>query len=114
VSASDPANAIDTPGILVYVLHGAGFEVPSAMHLNTSPGSAVTVPVFSPGPDSDTTVEFEDCGSMYIANQVNTKSWYLCLTSYGYTRITLAWNGGLTTEPQDPTCRKVDVERVWI
>jgi hypothetical protein len=38
--------------------------------------------------------------------------WYICDTYYGYSYTTLAWLLGTGT-PQNPTCMKVDVKRVF-
>jgi hypothetical protein len=129
VSASDEPNAIDTAGVLAYVLRaGGGLEVPSSMQLSNQLTSNVAIPVISPGWDDYTAVYFDECGSLYIpAYQDDTvsppesfpgtmrvKNWYVCLTRYTYTYTTLAWKVGLTGEPQNPSCQKVEVERVWV
>jgi hypothetical protein len=129
VSASQAPNAVDTSGVLVYVLYGGGgLVVPSAMRLSTNPTSNVGIPIFSPGQNEYSTLSFEQSGSMYIeAYQDDTvspptnfekplkvKNWYLCLTRWSYLYNTLVWKTGLTGQPQNPSCQKVEVERVWL
>jgi hypothetical protein len=115
VPASDAANAIDTPGVLVYVLQANGdLNVPSAMdiELSTESNGVANVPYFSPSTTTRITVAFEDSGSMYMLDStVKVKNWYLCSTSLGYNRITLAWVVG---EPKDSSCQRVEVVRAWI
>jgi hypothetical protein len=129
VSATDTPNAIDVPGVLGYTLIAGGdLIVPSAMEFSTSPTSNVAVPIFYPGWDRYSMVEFDERGEMYIeAYQDDTvspptyyptplkvKNWYICVTRWGYTYSTLVWKIGLTCEPQNPSCQKVVVERVWL
>jgi hypothetical protein len=129
VSASDEPNAVDTLGVLVYVLYGGGgLVVPSAMRLSITPTSNVGIPIFSPGYTEYSTLNFEQNGSMYIeAYQDDTvsppinfqtplkvKNWYMCLTRWSYTYNTLVWKIGLSDQPQNPSCQKVEVERVWL
>jgi hypothetical protein len=82
------------------------------MDISTESANGIDVPYFSPSSTTSATVNFEDSGSMYMLDTtVKVKNWYLCSTSYGYTRITLAWVVG---EPQDSSCQRVEVERVFL
>jgi hypothetical protein len=129
VSASDAPNANDTPGVLAYVLRaGGGLEVPSAMELSVQFTSNVAIPIISPGWDEYTSVYFDECGGLYIPayqddtvsppsyfpDTLKVRNWYVCLTRWSYTYTTFAWKVGLTGEPQNPSCQKVEVQRVWI
>lgn len=103
-------------------------NVPSAMRLSTSEVSNVAVPIFLPGESPYSLVLFDDCGSMYISAvqddtvtppkyfdpALKVMNWYICLTRWSYTYETLVWKVGLTGEPQNPSCEKVAVERVWV
>jgi hypothetical protein len=103
-------------------------KVPSAMEFYISPTSNVAIPIIYPGWDKYSTVEFDECEEMYLsAYQDDTvsppvyfepskkvKNWYVCVTRWAYTYSTLVWKVGLTGEPQNPSCVKVEVQRVWL
>jgi hypothetical protein len=36
------------------------------------------------------------------------------VTNWAYTYVTLTWKIGLTSEPQNPSCQKVEVQRVFV
>jgi hypothetical protein len=117
-------------GILGYDLVLSGGAVArSQMILQNSPTTNIAVPLFQPGRSKGATlVNFKDeCGSMYILNSVDdtvyprrlrsTKmfNWYVCTAIVGYEYQTLAWLVGdpRFATPQNPTCQKVDVKRVF-
>lgn len=97
------------------------------MSLALETTSNVANPTFYPGTDRFASVAFEEDGCLYIqADRDDTvtppayfnpsrhvKNWYVCLTRYSYTYTTLSWKVGLTGTPQNPTCQKVDVIRIW-
>lgn len=49
----------------------------------------------------------------YFNPNKKVKNWYICLTRYSYLYQTLSWKVGLTGRPQNPSCQKVDVIRVF-
>jgi hypothetical protein len=97
------------------------------MFLALDSTSNVANPTFYPGTDKSTSVAFEENGCLYIeASRDDTvsppvyfnpnrkvKNWYVCLTRYSYLYTTLSWKVGLTGTPQNPSCQKVDVIRVF-
>lgn len=97
------------------------------MHLEYNPSSNVAIPLFFPDADSGISVEFDVDEKLYIEGGVDdTKpydaspayagdvyNWYVCETHWGYTYPTLAWVLGIEA-PQNPSCQKVDVVRVFI
>ncbi|KAF2128961.1 hypothetical protein P153DRAFT_367259 [Dothidotthia symphoricarpi CBS 119687] len=124
------SNAFDTDGILSWVLsaNNGALLVPSAMSLSENVGTNIAIPIFMPGWDKYDLVAFEETGSMYISVYQNDtvspptyysptlklKNWYVCVTSYSYTYETLVFKIGVQGVPQNPSCTKVDVERVWV
>ncbi|KAH7411863.1 hypothetical protein DE146DRAFT_256601 [Phaeosphaeria sp. MPI-PUGE-AT-0046c] len=131
VSASAEPNAIDTQGILAFTLLASGsMQIPSSMQLSINPTSNVAVPTIYPGFQQYTVVQFDDSGSLYIPAYQNDfvsppespsppwkiKEWYVCLTRWSYLYTTLAWKVGMDSHspPQNPTCQKVEVLRVYI
>jgi hypothetical protein len=42
------------------------------------------------------------------------QNWYVCLTRYAYLYETLVWKIGITGEPQNPSCQKVQVYRQFV
>lgn len=119
----DPA--IGVTGLLTYELRGGNFNVSSPMELVYNPASNVAVPLVTPS-ENGQEVAFDDQNMLAIAqyiddtlagspNPYNPKllyRWYVCTTYEGYTYQTLAWVLGNGT-PQNPTCVKVDVLRVF-
>jgi hypothetical protein len=49
-----------------------------------------------------------------VDTEEKVKQWYVCTTDVGYVLETLAWVIGKQATPQNPTCQKVEVKRVWI
>jgi hypothetical protein len=117
-------------GILTYELRGGNFNESEPLSLSYSPTSNVAVPLFSPGYESQE-VAFDQSGHLNIQGYIDdttdpatiggstgtaTKpyyNWYVCTTYAGYTYQTLAWVVG-RNKPQNPTCVKVDVKRVFV
>jgi len=118
--------SIGVTGLLTYWLQGGNFYLSSPMELSYNPTSNVAVPLFTPGED-ETEVAFGDDNLLGIpnfgvddtiapANTYDPKTyyrWYVCDTYVGYAYTTLAWVMG-DTVPENPTCQKVDVLRVYI
>ncbi|KAF3034800.1 hypothetical protein E8E12_004639 [Didymella heteroderae] len=125
---NEAAGATGIDGLISWTLRAGGnFTVPSAMFLALDSTSNVANPTFYPGTDKSTLVAFEEDGCLYIqADRDDTvspptyfnpsrkvKNWHVCLTRYSYTYTTLSWKVGLTGTPQNPSCQKVDVVRVY-
>jgi len=113
------------PGILAFELQGGNFNESEPMILSYNPTSNVAVPLFEPS-DSGTLVAFDPCGKLNIQGYVDDTTypptvdvvdayyrWYVCTTYAGYTYRTLAWVMG-EYPPENPTCVKVDVTRVFV
>lgn len=97
------------------------------MSISPSLESNTVNPTFYPGTSSFTLISFEENGSAYLtANRDDTvsppeyynpprklKNWYICLTRWSYLYKTLSWKTGVTGEPQNPSCQKVDIVRVF-
>ncbi|ORY19542.1 hypothetical protein BCR34DRAFT_552386 [Clohesyomyces aquaticus] len=116
----------DNSGSLDYdLVIGDNQIVPSAMQLVIDPTSNVATPIIYPGGNSYTAVFFDKSEEMYIqswrddtvdpavSKEEKVKQWYICTTYYSYTYTTLAWVVGKHARPQNPTCQKVTVKRVW-
>ncbi|KAF2655470.1 hypothetical protein K491DRAFT_692931 [Lophiostoma macrostomum CBS 122681] len=126
-TSNSNSKASDVQGVLSYDLVIAdNTTVPSSMYLVDTWTSNVAVPILSPGYDPVTEVYFDAQDFMYILStqddtvspagqkQEKVKQWYVCTTYYGYTYDTLAWTVGKRAKPQNPTCQKVEVKRVWV
>ncbi|KAF2471237.1 uncharacterized protein BDR25DRAFT_223139 [Lindgomyces ingoldianus] len=130
-NTSDTTNSsTDNPGVLSYDFYyseNPTMMVPSAMTLSSLPTSDTAIPIIYPDNTTTTYVSFDECGSMYIGSYTDDRTsppsheflkvynWYLCTTYYAYTYTTLAWAmGGVGATPQNPTCQKIDVKRVFI
>lgn len=102
---------------------GGNFNLSSPMSLSYNPSSNVAVPLFEPS-DSGTEVAFKDDDLMGIPgflddtvsppayNATTYYRWYICETNAGYDYTTAAWVMGDTT-PQNPSCVKADIKRVF-
>ena len=113
-------------GQLTYLLRGSNFNESEPMVLSYSPSSNVALPIFEPA-YYGTYVAFDKTGKMNIQDYVddtvyppNTSKvtayyrWYACRTYYsGYQYTTLAWVVG-PNKPENPTCVKVDVKRLFV
>ena len=121
-------NADDTQGMLYWTLHAnnGALIVPSAMRFWINPTSNVAIMMFAPGDSQYNLVSFEaGSGAMYIPLRhdentgqsidppIKLKNWYMCKSAYSARLITMVWRIGTKGEPDDPTCYRVDVKRVW-
>lgn len=119
--------AANIPGILSYDLVIADNQtVPSSMNVASTLVSNVAVPVIYPGTSSAYEVYFDEADELYVLSwrddtvdpavgkEERLKQWYICTTYYSYTYVTLAWVIGKGVNPQNPTCQKVTVKRVWV
>ena len=125
--SNNDTKAADVPGVLSFdLLISDNMTIPSAMHLVDTFTSNVAVPILYPGYTPYTEVYFDSDDSMYIlsfrddtvnpavSKEEKIYQWYICTTSYAYTYVTLAWVIGKEATPQNPTCEKVIVKRVWV
>jgi len=117
---------IGKTGILTYNLPGGGSATyPSSLQLNVNPTTNVGVPLFFPGDDDAVELAFDKNNHMNIQGYIDDTvyppatgkvqayyRWYICDTQAGYAYTTLAWVYG-NKGPENPTCRKVDVKRVF-
>jgi hypothetical protein len=125
-SSSEPVDpTIGVVGLLTYELEGGNFNVSSPMQLVYNPASNVAVPMLTPS-YSGLEVAFDADNKLAIAQYIDDTEapspnpynaqllyrWYVCTTYDGYTYTTLAWALGKFA-PQNPTCEKVDVVRVF-
>lgn len=121
--------AVDNAGILYWNLTvNLNQTVPSAMRFSTDVTSNLAIPILMPGNSTYTTVYFTDGGCMYIPRAIDDtvspptyisppqklENWYICLTRYGYLYTTLTWKIGVTGTPQNPSCQKAQIQRVFI
>lgn len=121
----------DNQGILNWPLSLWGRDDPasSAMRFHYEAGTNLVEIMLEPWTDIYQLVWFEeDSASMYIAIDEDdtgkvrdwvvppkqVKNWYMCNSRYSIKLRTLAWKIGFVGEPQNPTCSKVDVVRVWV
>ncbi|KAF2788400.1 hypothetical protein K505DRAFT_200301, partial [Melanomma pulvis-pyrius CBS 109.77] len=126
--SSSANNDTDTQGSLHYTLVTANFNVTSTMGFSFDPSSNLAIPIISPGGNSATFVSFDSCGALYISDGIDDttdppgrdypgkklENWYICTTYWSYTYTTLAWKVGTPdVPPQNPTCQKVRVKRVF-
>ncbi|PSN60231.1 hypothetical protein BS50DRAFT_212359 [Corynespora cassiicola Philippines] len=123
------SDLVDEGGILGWSLtYNYNLTAPSSMQFSINPTSNVAIPIIYPGWTQYTLVNFDESGSMYIpwfvddtksppeypSPALKLKNWYICLTRWSYLYTTLTWKIGVTGEPQNPSCQKVDVTRVYV
>ncbi|KAE8443307.1 hypothetical protein EG329_002023 [Mollisiaceae sp. DMI_Dod_QoI] len=123
-SDATPDPVLGPAGSLNYELRGGNFNLSSPLTIPVNPISNVAVPLFTPG-EGTTSVGFDGENKLFVFGYTNdtvspptyeTKAyyrWYVCLTNAGYTYTTLAWVVG-PGSPENPSCVKVDVERVFV
>ena len=113
-------------GQITYLLRGGNFNLSEPLTLQYSTSSNVALPIFEPA-DYGTYMAFDKAGKLNIQDYVddtvyppNTSKttayyrWYACHTYYtGYQYTTLAWVLG-PNRPENPTCVKVDVKRLFV
>jgi hypothetical protein len=129
IYSQEPVNhtELGKPGILTWFLPVNGYGmVPSAANFYYDPTTDIAVPILETG-SSGTQLAFDDQDELLVqgyiqwcANPPNygetygLKRWYACRTYYsGYQYVNLAWALG-PNKPENPTCVKVDVKRVFV
>src|SRR5579871_3750417 len=98
-----------------------------AMFMDYNPSSNIAIPMFSPTSENAQIVDFNDNNNMYIPAggddmlvppntnaPPNLTRWYVCETNVGYNYTTLAWLLGDDSLPENSSCVKVDVKRVFV
>jgi len=125
-TAQDPpsTSVLGTIGILVWELRGGNFNLSSPLSLPVDPTTNVAVPLFWPGEENEVSIGF-DKDEMFIPQYIDDTvsppvydpkplyRWYVCTTNAGYVYQTLAWVVG-EGKPQNPSCQKVEVKRVFV
>jgi hypothetical protein len=114
-------------GALVYNLPAGDMLVSSPMSFTYEPSTNVALPLFTPGYETQY-IAFEKKNSLmtifsYVDDSTNPptangvtplKNWYVCQTYYSaYQYQTLTWVLG-SNKPENPSCVKVDVKRVFV
>ncbi|WPH03889.1 Hypothetical protein R9X50_00677200 [Acrodontium crateriforme] len=114
------------PGVLNWNLKGSNFVESEGMSFFVDPSTNVALPLFEPAYQSQY-VAFDGKDLMNIQSYLDdTKSppnseqaralyrWYVCNSNFeGYVYQTLNWVLG-NGKPQNPSCQKVDIKRVFI
>lgn len=125
--AVTPNATLGAPGWVTYLLRGGNFNESEPLGLYINPTTNVALPLFYPGGELATTMSFDSNNLLNIQGYIDDTQnpptsgdtvayyrWYSCTTYYtGYTYVTLAWVLG-EGNPQNPTCVKVDVKRVFV
>lgn len=125
-NTTGPDRSLLSEGYITYLLRGSNFNLSQPLGLSINPISNVALPMFQPGEEFSQTFWFDENGLLdiqgYIDDRVDgdpvavgpTYRWHACTTYYGgYVYQTLAWVLG-EGPPQNPTCVKVDVKRVFV
>ncbi|KAJ3495150.1 hypothetical protein NLG97_g3597 [Lecanicillium saksenae] len=125
--ATSPVEGYEPSGKLVWNMPYSGGVESEAMQFFYDPSTNVAHPLFEPSYTS-TYVSFDEKdGEMAIFSYVDDtknppvsgafkarKQWYACTTYFtGYTYHTLDWVVG-NGEPQNPSCVKTEVKRVFL
>ncbi|KAH6720676.1 hypothetical protein BKA61DRAFT_238333 [Leptodontidium sp. MPI-SDFR-AT-0119] len=120
-----PDDVLGYTGLVTWVLHGGNFNASSSLQLNPSPTSNVAVPLFFPGDGGFSSYGFDKEDKLFVAGYLDNSvsppvyktqafyHWYACITNAGYIYQTLAWVVG-PGAPENPSCQKVEVKRVFI
>jgi hypothetical protein len=119
-SISDSSTSVnDSPGMLWQLLVAAGgIEYPSPMQIIQDGQTELAMLNFFPG-QPFTAIRFAEDGAMYVSLNVNGKgdqkieSWYVCSTAREHEMETLNWKITMSGAPQNPTCQRVRVQRIY-
>lgn len=121
---STPTPDPTTQGWLTYELRGGNFNLSQPMKLSYDAATNIAVPLFYPDMNGQS-IGFDINNFMFIQGMDDTiqprnisvfkpyKRWYVCQTYVGYLLNTLAWGLGAAA-PQNPTCSKVEVKRIYL
>lgn len=123
-----PNATIGIPGILTWTLETSSINVPSSVYFNYDPTTDTALPILTPGQERPQILAFDDQDRLNVQGYVDWTSnppnstgsveayyrWYACQTYYaGYSYRTLAWGLGASA-PENPTCVRVGVKRVFV
>ncbi|KAH8748346.1 hypothetical protein BGZ57DRAFT_915978 [Hyaloscypha finlandica] len=123
-SKQTPDPVFGITGLLTWELRGGNFNLSSPMSISTSLTSNVAVPLFTPGTQF-TLIGFDNDNMLFIPQYYDDtvvppkfgskllQRWYACTTQDTYLYTTLAWVIG-TQPPENPSCQKVEVKRVFV
>jgi len=121
-SPVDVEPSIGFSGYLVWELQGVNFNLSSPLTLSFNPTSNIALPLFEPTAYG-TSLAFDvndllniQGSDGYLPTSGTTVAyyrWYICETDGGYLYTTLAWAVG-AGKPENPTCSKVHVKRVFV
>jgi len=123
-SKQTPDPIFGITGLLTWELRGGNFNLSSPMSISTSLTSNVAVPLFTPG-SQFTSIGFDNDNMLFIPQYYDDtvvppkfgskplQRWYACTTQDTYLYTTLAWVIG-TQSPENPSCQKVKVKRVFV
>lgn len=117
--------SIGETGYLTYELQGANFVESEPLIFDYNPTSNVAVPLFYPQ-ESGQLVAFDNNDLLNLQGYTDDTTspittaeiftyyrWYTCATYVGYSYTTLAWALG-NAAPENPSCVKVDVKRIFV
>ncbi|KAH6633586.1 hypothetical protein C7974DRAFT_393058 [Boeremia exigua] len=123
-----PNATLGTPGILTWTLKTTSLDVPSSVYFNNDPTTDSAIPILTPGQENPQLLAFDDQDRLNVqgyidwtANPPNSTGttvayyrWYACQTYFGgYSYRTLAWGFG-NEKPENPTCVKTGVKRIFV
>ncbi|KAF2659950.1 hypothetical protein K491DRAFT_549848, partial [Lophiostoma macrostomum CBS 122681] len=125
-SVVTPNKTLGAPGYLTYELQGSNFNESEALGLYIDRSTNVGLLLLEPGTQDAIVVAFDSNNLLNIQDYIDDTQdppvagnytayyrWYSCTTYYvGYQYVTLTWVLG-EAKPQNPTCVKVDVKRVF-
>jgi len=111
-------------GYIAWVLKGGNFQLSQPLSISPTIFTNVAVPLFTPA-EYGTLVQFDKKNKLNIPGYIDDTvspvdlnapkdyyRWYVCDTYVGYAYTTLSWAVGKAA-PQNPSCQKVDVVRVF-
>ncbi|KAN0092158.1 hypothetical protein V8E51_018005 [Hyaloscypha variabilis] len=123
-ASETPDPVLGITGQLTWVLQSANIKLSSPLSITANLVSNVAVPLFVPS-SSSTYIGFDKDDKLFIpqyyddtvtppkADSKQIQRWYVCTTRDAYLYSTLAWVIG-AHDPENPSCQKVDVKRVFV
>jgi hypothetical protein len=118
---------LDTSGGLGYTWSTGLGPIPSKWDFSVDYTSNIAFATIGPGEIYYGALSFDSYGYLYMRDSLDDTvnppawynsvrkldNWYVCLMAWNYRYEALAWKIGVTGEPQNPTCSKVRVKRVF-
>ncbi|RCI08387.1 hypothetical protein L249_8859 [Ophiocordyceps polyrhachis-furcata BCC 54312] len=126
--SESPLKNYEPSGVLVWNLPVQPTTYSESMSFSVEPSTNVALPLFEPSPSSQY-VTFDRQGRLAIVSYLDDthsppsgsqprglRNWYLCHTYYSaYSYHTLNWVlGSGKAKPQNPSCVKVEVRRLYV